>query len=599
MREFAFTVAGSPRPIRLVETDADADEFAGWLGRPRRALAVDTETTGLDIFSPGFALRLVQFGDTESAYVLPADRFARQIADALLPPVPLVFHNATYDLLVLDHAGLLVDLSAVYARSWDTRILAHLLDPRALSEGGTGHGLKMLSAFHVDETIPDGDAALKYVFRENGWKHEAGWAAIPIDHPDYVTYAGVDVIATARLFEVLGPLVKSKGLARLAVFEHSLAALLARMERRGFLLDVPYTESLIARFAADRAEGLVEAAAFGVENVESTAQVAKSLMADGWEPVEFTATGKPKVDKAVLNALAEQGNPLASCVLKAKRAAKFSTAYVEAMLALRDGADRIHPKINALQARTARMSVSRPPLQQLPSGDWVIRRCLVADPGQTIVAADYAQVELRVLAALADEPRMKAAIADGVDLHDVTATALFGEGFTKAQRKLAKNVGFGRVYGGGPATLARQAGVPLAAARQASQAYDRNFPGVKRLARRLMERAEYGKREVVTPSGRRLPLDRDRLYAATNYLVQSTARDVLAQALLDLDDAGLSDHLLIPVHDEVIAQAPSADAADLARAIQETMTMDFKGVRLDAEAEVYGPSWGHGYGAPS
>jgi DNA polymerase-1 len=189
------------------------------------------------------------------------------------------------------------------------------------------------------------------------------------------------------------------------------------------------------------------------------------------------------------------------------------------------------------------------------------------------------------------------AILSGEDLHSTAAALMFGDGFTDKHRKLAKVAGFAKVYGGGADVIARQTGVDLETARNATSRYDRAFPGIKQFGRRLQDTAEHGAMEVVTPSGRRLPLDADRLYAATNYVVQSTARDVMAQALLRLDDAGLADFLLLPIHDEVLAEAPVADAADIARDIAAAMEMDFMGVPLTTDAEVAPGSWGTLYGA--
>ena len=105
--------------------------------------------------------------------------------------------------------------------------------------------------------------------------------------------------------------------------------------------------------------------------------------------------------------------------------------------------------------------------------------------------------------------------------------------------------------------------------------------------------------QVVTPAGRVLPLDRERGYTATNYVVQSTARDVLANAILELESAGLGDYLLLPIHDEVLCQVPTADAAEIAAEVARVMSVPFGDLTLAAEAEVYGTSWGHGYGATS
>jgi DNA polymerase I len=283
----------------------------------------------------------------------------------------------------------------------------------------------------------------------------------------------------------------------------------------------------------------------------------------------------------------------------AKRAGKNKVTYVDNVLESLDANDRVHPWIHTLQARTARMSISSPPLQQLPSGDFHVRRMFVPDEGQVMGATDYAQVELRVLAVLAGERKMIDAINAGKDLHDVTAANLFGPSFSKQQRKLAKNVGFGRVYGGGATTLARQAAVSLDDAKRAMAGYDNAFPGIKRFSKKLQDKAKHGVPQVVTPAGRVLPLDRWRLYAATNYMVQSTARDVLANAMVELKAVGLGEHLLLPIHDEVLWQAPADIANEVGREIQKVMTVPFGDVILDAETDMFGPSWGHGYGATS
>jgi DNA polymerase-1 len=257
------------------------------------------------------------------------------------------------------------------------------------------------------------------------------------------------------------------------------------------------------------------------------------------------------------------------------------------------------------------MSVSGPPLQQLPSGDWTIRRAILADPGQLIVAADYSAVEMRVLAALADVPRMKALIAAGADLHTETARMVYGAEFgtvkydqngkpdyTGAQKKmrgLMKIIGFGKVFGGGPTGLAKQAGLPYEPVKAAADGYDEVYPEIGRFGRTLQRQAAYKGGAVYTPIGRRLPLDRDRAYAATNYVVQSTARDVLARALCRIDDAGLSHHVLLPVHDELIAQAPAADAEEVIREIGRLMETTLREVPIASEPEVYGRSWGAGY----
>jgi DNA polymerase-1 len=523
-------------------------------------------------------------------------------------------HNAAYDLKVFDrHLG--VTIEELNARCFDTRIFAHLLDPRQPSEGGAGLSLKPLSAIYVDDTAPDTQAGLTAVFHgiinpETGrpCTKDNGWRYVPIDHPVYVLYAGLDVLLGRRLFDELSLIIKELGLSGLSQFEHHLQGLLMVMERRGMRVDVPYTSELISRLDEEAVHFRAVAARYGVENVNSTKQIAEALQGMGETLTERTASGALKVDKGVLLPMADLGmfwdrieartpNPLADAVLRAKRSEKWATSYGRAFLDLRDGDDRLHANIQGLAARTARMSVSRPPLQQLPSSDATIRRAIVTDHGNRFISADYDQIELRVLAGIADVKAMKQAINDGADLHGFTAALMYGDDYTKFHRKLAKGVGFGRVYGGGAATLSRQTGSTLEQATHAVKEYDRVYPEVKRYSRKLMSRAEYGKREVVTLSGRHLPLDRDRLYAALNAEIQSTARDIMAQAIVDIFDAGLGETLRLVIHDEVLAEAPEADMAAVAHDIGRIMSGDFLGVPLTATGDIVGKNWGSAYGA--
>src|SRR5690606_23352824 len=573
MQVHQYRLAGDEVTVYFPEHDQDLDGFRRFLSENRgRAVGFDTETTGLDIYSPGFGFRLAQFGSRSEAWVLRVDRFAAEAKRALETVPALTAHNATFDLLVADrHLG--VPLEVTHPRTLDTRIAAHLIDPRQKQEGGVGLGLKELAGHYIDPEAPDTQSGLHAEFRKirnpdtgklctkaDGWRH------IPIDHPVYVLYAGLDTILGVRLLDVLGREVMRNDVGHLFDFEHKVQRVLAKMQRRGVLVDVEYTERLRFELQAEAEHYTQVAADLGVANINAPKQVAEALLRAGEQLRERTPSGSWKVDKSVLAGLADLAldlhtrigardpNPIAEAVLLSKRAAKWSESYVSAFLDSRDSDDRLHASINGLQARTARMSISDPPLQR--------------------------------------------AVVSGADLHDFTAERVFGAGFTKAQRKIAKAIGFGKVYGGGAATIQRQTGADMPAVKGALAAYDATFPGIKQYADYLQRLTGYGSRPVITPTGRRLPLDRDRTYAATNYVVQSTARDLLAQALVDLDKAGLGDHLLLPVHDEIVAQADAADAEDVVKEIGEVMDGVFKGIPIVSDPEVYGASWGHGYGAP-
>ncbi|MFD3952230.1 DNA polymerase [Streptomyces albidoflavus] len=612
MKHFPYTIAGDETVTRVPETPADLDEFRAWVARKAtrgQTIGADTETSGLDTFSPTYRLRTVQFGDERDAWVLQVEGRpeAQEAARWALRRLPkLVFHNAAFDLLVLDrHLG--VPLEELGPRTTDSKILAHLYDPRPKHEGGYGLALKELCARDVDPSAPDTQGDLTQVFRSIGETKATGWAAIDINHPTYLQYAGLDVILVSRLLPVLHKRLAQEGIRdALVEFEHKVMLICAAMERRGMLVDQEYVRGLVDRLDEESAVHAAKAARYGVTSVNAPKQVATALVGMGETLTETTDSGALKVDKSILLDLADLDqhwqprgtrtpNPLADAVLRSKRAGKWKMSYGVAMRDGLDKAGRIHPKINSLQARTARMSISGPPLQQLPSGDWTIRRALLPDLGHRVISVDYSAVEMRVLAALADEGVMKRAIAEGRDLHGFTAELIYGPEYTSFHRKLCKGVGFGKVYGGGATTLSRQTGAPLEDVKKAVAAYDRTYRAIKRFSSRLQRDARADGYVVRTPVGRRLPLDRDRVYAATNYMVQSTARDVLCQALVTMDSVGLTEYLLLPIHDECLATAPEDVAEDVAREIGKAMSMDFFGVPLDTDPETGGRSWGSLY----
>lgn len=612
MKYFPYTIAGEETMTRVPETAADLDEFRRWVERATRAgemVGFDTETTGLDTFSPTYRLRTVQLGNAREAWVICVELgpiFAEAARWALLTLLRLVAHNAPFDLLVVDrHLG--VPLATLAPKVTDSKIIAHLFDSRPRHEGGYGLRLKELCARDVDPNAPDTQEDLTAVFRSIGETKATGWRKIDINHPTYLQYAGLDAILVSRWLPIGEERLRKVGVRQALVeFEHRVMYVCALMERRGMLVDRDYVRPLVERLEEEAELHAGKARQYGVTSVNAPKQVSTALLGMGETLTEKTDSGNLKVDKEILQVLADvdrdwqrigarKPNPLADAVLRSKRAGKWAKSYGVAMRDNLDAYGRIHPNISSLAARTARMSISKPPLQQLPSADWIIRRALLADVGHRIFSVDYSAVEMRVLAALADEKTMKRAIAEGRDLHDFTAELIWGPDFTKAHRKMGKGVGFGKVYGGGATTLSRQTGAPIAEVKTAIAAYDRVYPGIRRYANRVQREARANGFVVLTPTGRRVPLDRDRVYAATNYAVQSTARDVLCQALLTMHDQGLTEYLLLPIHDECLGSAPADVVEDVAREVGQAMAMDFFGVPLDTDPEVGGRSWGSLY----
>ena len=492
--------------VVLCRDDDTWAEFRKWVLASKRPLAYDTENTSLYQYESGFEPKLVQWGDTDKAYVfVHGDPWYNLSTQFVLDETDyrLLAHNATYDCLVLDKLGACDGLELL-DRTHDTYILAHLADPRGIKDGSTGHKLVNLSWRYVDDSAADSDAALKQLFRSQGWKESDGYRLIPKTHPTLVQYGGMDVIVTARLYPELMKLVQRGEMKHLIAYEHRLQYLCAILERRGLLIDTDIANSLYDMFERRRDEYMQTVVEFGVTNPESTDQVAAALLREGAVLTDKTPkTDQWKIDNKILEAIASRegaGSRLAEAVLGAKNSLKWRKAYVVNTLDRLDPDSRVHAKINSLQARTARMSVGEPPLQQIPSGFADIRHMFLAEPGCRMASIDFSGVELRVLAALSGDRVMLHAFENELDLHQITADS------ARVGRKVGKMTNFAKVYGGGATTIARQAGISIEEAQRVVKGFSKTYPGVSRYSKRLSHPIEAGlKGYVTTHAGRRLP----------------------------------------------------------------------------------------------
>lgn len=582
-------IAGREAVIRVVQTAEDLAEFKFWLevhkGEP---VAIDTETTGLDIFSENFKVRTLQVGIGLEAWVYPIlpEIEVPNFLEWILDGRDLYLQNAAYDYLAIrQYFGYELD----WSRITDTKILAHLVDSRGKSEGGTGHSLQELTAAHLDPKVAEEvKGSMTRLTHETGLKKGELFAQIDVWNETYLLYAGMDVILTYGLRNVLLPMVPASS-KHLIAFEHKLAEICSQLEFNGFKLDTDYSEKLSASLQEEQdvweAIALVE---YGTESVNANAQVAADLIESGVKLNKLTDSGAYKLDKTILEPLVEAGHPLAVAVTEAKRAKKWRTSWVDKFLDNQDADNRCHANINPLQARTARMSITGIPAQTLPSSDWMVRRCFVPDEGEVIVSCDYQAQELRVLAALSGDKTMIQAFESGADLHQMTADS------AGVARKVGKTVNFAYVYGSGPANIAAACGITFIEAKRVIEGFERTYPGVKKLSENLQREAK-AKGFIVTPSGRRLFVDQDRAYSALNYMIQSTSRDITAAALLRLDAAGFTKYLRLPIHDEILASVPADKAEWGAKKIASIMQTTFMGVVIEADADVLGKSWGGGY----
>lgn len=593
MIELRQKIGAEEVTVYVVETPEDLDGFRSFVRAHRRCLAVDTETTGLDIYSDEFRCRLVQFGTQSGAWILPvelSDKLVQEVRMALVAIDKIVMQNASYDLQVLDRCfG--IKMEYLWPKVTDTQILAKLVDPRPYEAGGFGHSLENLVAHFVSE---DEAANVKGLMTKLAKEHKTTkaniWSVIDLFHPEYLLYAGMDTVFTARVCSSLVKLLPDVS-RPLVSYEHKISEICSYIDRKGFLLDVRYAQDLSDRWQADQqvweAFALAE---YGVEKVNSTEDVAEALEEMGVVISGRTDTGRRKVDKELLGRLIEEGNPLAAVVEEAKRLGKWNKTWVQKFLDARDSEDRCHTFINPLQARTSRMSITGIPAQTLPASDSLVRRCFIAEEGHRIASVDYQTQELRVLAALSGDRTMIEAFKNDADLHQITADA------SQVTRKIGKMANFLTVYGGGPKTLTEQARIDFPTAKRVLDGFSKTYPGVAGYSKKLAaDAARQG--YIITPMGRRLPVDSSRSYSALNYMIQSSSRDVTCRALIRLHEAGFTPYLRLPIHDEIVASVPAEKAEWGASEIARLMAEQMGPVLIGTEPEVGKRSWGSLYGA--
>ncbi|MFE9660336.1 DNA polymerase [Streptomyces sp. NPDC005955] len=592
MKRLVYRLKGQPISIHVVESERDLPAFEEFVSR-HRTLGFDTETTGLDWWASSFRCRLAQFGTGSEAWVIPVElgpAYADAARRALRRLEWLVAHNGTFDLHVVEQA-IGIPMEELSPKVWDTRLLAHLVDPRAVKERGPGLKLEELTRFYICETAADEvKGSMTLIAKKYKTTKEKIWQLVELFDPDYLLYAGMDPALAYRLFQILYRLVPQRSKARgLVGWEHRLAHVTAKLERTGYLIDVEYAEMRCGELLEEQNRWEAVAKSFGVENPNSSAQLIEVFGALGVKLIKRTKPSKshPRgqlaMDDAVLSGLK---HPLADAVIKSRKAGKWRKTWFEKALNGRGPDNRVHASINSLQARTSRMATSGSiPALTFPSGDGYVRNAFLADEGHVSCSIDFGNMELRYLAAFSRDRTMLRAFLSGQDLHQITADA------AGVPRKVGKMANFLTVFGGGWAALMEQAEIDEETARAVLGAFASTYPGVGAFGRKLADEA---KRTgfVWTATGRRLPVDPGKWFRALNYFIQGGSRDVTARALLNLDAAGFSPYMRLPIHDEIVFSFPEREAVELSKEAVRIMEFEVRGLLIPAEAEIGGRSWG-------
>jgi len=305
---------------------------------------------------------------------------------------------------------------------------------------------------------------------------------------------------------------------------------------------------------------------------------------------------------------------LAGAVLRMRKYAKFATTYFESLeeyAVWEPDGWMVHADIRTLAARTSRMSISKPPLQQLPKGDALVRAAFVPREGRKLIPVDFDQIEMRLMAHFSQDPDLQKAFleadATGGDFFTIMGREIYADPeFMKSDKRrgLVKNTLYGKADGAGINKMAESAGVPYSQMEPVVRALDGRYPGIKRFMKQIehdgMTRLRNeGQGYVMTPTGRKLPCDDDKVYALVNYLHQGHAAEIFKRALVDLDMAGLGDYMVLPVHDEILLDVPDDAVEEIMNSVPKLMAnmVDYA-VPLTASADgPFAENWGEKYAA--
>lgn len=579
--------------LRLVESIDDLMDMKRWAGERRETpMGVDTESGGL---SPWHTrLRTIQLGDKHHGWCVPWDQWGGGAMEILNTyEGGFTWHNLPHDAKFMQ---VKTGWQVPWHRCDDTLIGARIQDPTRPA------GLKPLVSKLVDKTALAGQKALDDGMKAQGWT----WDTVPLSFDPYWIYAAFDPVLNCHLWEQIIPDVQQR-FGVVYDLEMAVLRIATRMMIKGAQLDPAYIETERQKLLAFSNEArLWLKVTYGITSPLSAGQISRALQALGQEIDAFTDAGAPKMDKATLTRY-QQTSPspavqeLCRYVLAVRHADKLRGTYLDNFMAMADSDGIIHPGINTLAARTSRMSMSEPNFQNLPRDDKMIRGSVIPREGNVLVSCDLDQVEARLGAHFSEDPGLIEAFhqADngGLDFFCGVASGIYNDEITSKKdprRQSTKNVVYGSLYGAGAAKMAETAGVPFEQMEPVKKAFDATYPGLKQTLERVYREAmERDKPYIVTPLGRHIPLDKERAFTqGLNSLIQGHAAEVFKINLTRMEAADLDQFLLIPVHDEVIADVPREMAEEVAHEIAECMTnrTDYR-VQITAGADILPERW--------
>ena len=574
-------------PYETVTTEACLRAWAAEAAAAGR-FAIDTETDGLDAMRAKLIGLSLATARGRACYVplgheVLGEQLKPAVAIAVLgpllsdPSVLKILQNAKFDMMVLTQAGF-----PMLGPVDDTMVMSFVQEA-----GLHGHGMDELSALHLGHT------PISYDTVTGTGRNRIPFSQVQFDNA--TAYAAEDADVTLRLWDILRPtLRKNHALALYEQVERRLIPILLEMERAGVKVDADDLRRMSADFEGRMA--IMEQDCHRLTghpfNVGSPKQLGEVLFDEMKLPGgKRMKTGAWGTDSSVLQNLADQGHDLPARILEWRQLQKLKSTYADALVGqINPATGRVHTSFAMAIAATGRLSSTDPNLQNIPirtEEGSRIRRAFIAEPGHVLVSADYSQIELRLLAHVADIPALKESFARGEDIHARTASEVFGvpmAGMDAMTRRRAKAINFGIIYGISAFGLGRQLGIGPGEARGYIDRYFVRYPEIRVYMDRTRKEAQ-ANGYVVTPFGRRCWIagiqDKNparRAYGerqAINAPLQGGAADIIKRAMVRLPaalaEAGLKSRMLLQVHDELLFEAPEAEASVLAALLRLVM----------------------------
>lgn len=588
------SVAASPAVVASAapgeadyETVFDEARLEEWVAKSkvRGLIAVDTETDSLNAMRAnlvGVCLSVeagkacyIPLGHGRDGLALDDEDAGKQIklekAIKILKPmledssVLKVGQNIKYDALVLSRYGVTL------APFDDTMLISYALDC-----GKGGHGMDDLAKRHLDyDTIKFSEIA-------GTGKKAKTFDQIPIK--EATKYAAEDADITLRLHAALKPRLAAEGKATVyETLERPLAPVIVAMEREGVKIDPAVLSRLSSDFAQRMAASEAEAYKLAGEefNLGSPKQISEILFGKlGLPGGKKTAKGAWSTKADVLEQLAAEGHDLPQVLLEWRGLSKLKSTYTDSLPNdINEETGRVHTSYALASTTTGRLSSNDPNLQNIPirtEDGRKIRTAFIPEKGNVLISADYSQIELRLLAHIADLKSMKQAFADGIDIHAMTASEMFGmpvEGMDPMVRRRAKAINFGIIYGISAFGLANQLGISRTEAKEYIDSYFKKFPGIRQYMDDTIASAKaqgfvetiFGRRTYVGGINDKNPAMRGYSERqAINAPIQGAAADVIRRAMIRmpgaLAKAKLQAKMLLQVHDELIFECPESEA---------------------------------------